>query len=131
MVCADEIISLADRIAREFNPEKIILFGSYASGSPSEDSDVDLMVVMPYRGPSYSAASRVRIAINVRFPLDVIVRSPAELIRRLAMNDFFLMDIVEQRLVLHDANDCGMGQQGRKRLRRRLHFTQIPKIQPI
>ena len=37
----------ARAIADEFQPDKIILFGSYAYGTPNEDSDVDLLVIMP------------------------------------------------------------------------------------
>lgn len=44
------IKKLCERIAREFKPEKIILFGSQAYGCPTEDSDIDLLVVMPYSG---------------------------------------------------------------------------------
>ena len=49
MVSREAIQKYADAIAREFRPEKIILFGSHAYGEPTEDSDVDLMVVMPFR----------------------------------------------------------------------------------
>jgi len=50
MVTRREINILARRIADRFQPSKIILFGSYAYGEPKEDSDVDLLVVMPVRG---------------------------------------------------------------------------------
>ncbi len=49
MVAKREIRSLVSRIASEFRPERIILFGSYAYGKPNEDSDVDLLVLMPYQ----------------------------------------------------------------------------------
>ena len=52
MVERSEIEDLAGRIAKEFKPERIILFGSYASGAPSPDSDVDLLVVLPHQGKS-------------------------------------------------------------------------------
>jgi predicted nucleotidyltransferase len=45
MIDKEDIVALAERIAREFAPERIILFGSYAYGTPTEDSDVDLLVV--------------------------------------------------------------------------------------
>jgi predicted nucleotidyltransferase len=131
MVSAGAIGSLADQIVRRFAPAKIILFGSYAAGSANEDSDVDLLVVMPHGGPSFRAASRIRWAIDSNFPLDVLVRSPNELRRRLAMRDLFLLDILEQGIVLHDGNDLRVGQQGRRRLRRRLHSAAVEKADSV
>jgi predicted nucleotidyltransferase len=127
MVGFKDIDRLVDQIARRFEPERISLFGSYATGTPTADSDIDLFIVMSHRGASYRAASRVRLSLDVNFPVDLIVRSPAEFKRRLAMNDFFLLDIVENGLVLHDANDSGVGREGRRRLRRRMPtMTPIP-----
>ena len=75
MVQAREILALSDAIAQKFSPEQILLFGSYASGQPTADSDVDLMVVMSHRGRSHEQAMRIRLATGVRFPLDLIVRA--------------------------------------------------------
>ncbi|MGC2692443.1 MAG: nucleotidyltransferase domain-containing protein, partial [Desulfobaccales bacterium] len=50
MVEDQTIQELCDRIVREFQPERIILFGSYAYGNPTPDSDVDLLVVLPFEG---------------------------------------------------------------------------------
>jgi predicted nucleotidyltransferase len=131
MISTQAIFDLADAVARTFNPERIVLFGSYAWGVPNEDSDIDVLVVMPYRGPSYNAATRIRLAVDVNFPMDIIVRSPVGMKRRLALNDFFIMDIVEKGVVLYDRHDSGMGQQSRRRLRRRLHSASLAKAEPI
>jgi predicted nucleotidyltransferase len=131
MVSPRSIERLADDIARLFHPRRIVLFGSYAAGTATPDSDIDLLIVMRHRGPDYAAASRIRLALDVSFPMDILVRSPAEVRRRLAMNDGFLSDIIQQGLVLHDCDDPGMGNQGRRRLRRRLHPTAIAKTQPV
>lgn len=70
MVSMEDIQALADRIVREFLPERIVLFGSYASGTASPDSDVDLLVVLPYQGKSWAKAAeirgRVRAAVSAR-----------------------------------------------------------------
>ena len=50
MVKVNDIHELARGIAREFHPERIVLFGSHAEGTAGPDSDVDLLVVMPFRG---------------------------------------------------------------------------------
>src|SRR5437764_2686323 len=72
----------ARQVAERFEPEKIILFGSHAYGTPHPDSDVDILVVMPARN-EVSQASRIRLAVPRRFPMDLIVRTPENLRRRL------------------------------------------------
>ena len=105
MVSLKEISEVAARIGRDFRPRKVILFGSYACGKPTEDSDVDLFVVMPFRGDEAYKAAEIRLAIHSPFPLDLIVRTPAEVRRRLAMEDWFIMDILEKGKVLYEAPD--------------------------
>jgi predicted nucleotidyltransferase len=60
------IRSFCNQVAREFRPQKIILFGSYAGGRPTEASDVDLLVIMPHRGSAVRKA--VEIEMKVRMP---------------------------------------------------------------
>lgn len=76
----------------EFRPDKFILFGSYAYGAPNADSDVDLLVVMPARD-HISQAVKIRLALPAPpFALDLLVRSPEKLQRRLAEGDSFLSE---------------------------------------
>src|SRR5262245_43970754 len=72
----------ARAIADEFHPDRIILFGSYAYGTPHEDSDVDLLVVMPARN-EHDQAVRIRRRLAAPFPVDLIVRTPKEMKWRL------------------------------------------------
>src|SRR6266478_638498 len=65
----------ARRIAEQFSPDQIILFGSYAYGTPHADSDVDILVVMPARN-QLDQAVRIELACEPCFPLDIIVRTP-------------------------------------------------------
>lgn len=104
MVTMEEIQALADRIAREFNPERIILFGSHAYGTPTTDSDVDLLVVLPHTGKTWEAATAIRARIQPTFPLDLLVRSPIQLCERLGMGDTFLTEIVERGKIVYEAN---------------------------
>ena len=62
-------------VAEQFQPDKIILFGSYAYGTPHEDSDVDILVVMPARNQLDQAVESVW-RFDPPFPLDLIVRTP-------------------------------------------------------
>src|SRR5271170_504509 len=68
----------ARAIAEEFQPDKIILFGSYAYGTPNEDSDVDLLVIMPAYNQRTQAV-RIMYRLTAPFPLDLIVRTPKEM----------------------------------------------------
>ena len=97
------ISSFARQVARQFKPQKIILFGSYAYGKPTEDSDVDILVVMPFKGRNPEKATEIWMATKPRFPIDIMVRKPAELKKRLRMGDFFLREITEKGKVLYEA----------------------------
>lgn len=102
MVSLEEIREFADRIVREFHPDRIILFGSYADGTATEDSDVDLLVVMPHEGKSWECAATVRSAVRPPFPVDLLVRSPLVLQRHLSQGDVFLAHVVRGGTVLHE-----------------------------
>jgi len=108
----------ARAIADEFHPDQIILFGSYAYGTPHEDSDVDLLVVMPARN-EHDQAVRIRWRLAAPFPIDLIVRTPKEMKWRLEEGESFSTTIVTQGKILYEKDDEGMGQKGRGRLRAR------------
>lgn len=105
MVEMDRIKSLSRRIAEEFRPERIILFGSYAYGEPTEDSDVDLLVIMPFVGKPVYKAIEIRSKIEPRFPLDLIVRTPKQVAERVAMDDWFMREIVEKGRTLYEEHN--------------------------
>ena len=109
MISQTQIHLVSDEIARRFQPERIILFGSYAYGTPTEDSDVDLLVVMPLPGKGRGRASDIRPYLNVTFPLDLVVCDPEYLEQRIAMNDFFLREITEKGELLYAGNHAGSG----------------------
>ena len=70
---------MVDRIVARFQPERIVLFGSYARGTAGPDSDVDLLVVMPVAGSKLEKQVEIRVALHdIRFPKDVIVVTPEE-----------------------------------------------------
>jgi predicted nucleotidyltransferase len=104
----------ARQVAERFRPDKIILFGSYAYGTPHADSDVDILVVMPARN-QIDQAVRIDCAIDPPFPLDLIVRTPKNMKRRLEEGESFLREITSKGKVLYEKIDAGMGAQGRSR----------------
>src|SRR5205823_8306109 len=114
----------ARAIVRRFHPDRIILFGSYAYGTPTPDSDVDLLVVMPTRN-QLEQAVRIDEAIEERgFPLDLIVRTPKSLQSRLRWGDCFLQDIVARGKVLYEKAHGTVAAQGRARPARRTASVQ-------
>ncbi len=98
-----QIRRVCDQIVRLFKPQRIVLFGSYAYGKPTKDSDVDLLVVMPFEGKGFRKAAEIHTRIDINFPLDLLVRSPEEMNRRLALGDFFLREITEKGRLLYAA----------------------------
>ena len=103
-VTRGQINAVVRKIVDEFNPEKIILFGSYAYGKPNIDSDVDMLVVMKSRErPTVRTARVIGSLLDIKtFPMDLIVRTPAELQQRLAIGDFFIEEIVSLGKVLYE-----------------------------
>ncbi len=70
---------MVNRIVRQFQPEKIILFGSHARGQGGPDSDVDLLVVMPVKGSKRKMAIQIGVALHdIRIPKDIIVTTPED-----------------------------------------------------
>ncbi len=105
MITRQEIQSTCDDIVREFAPLQVILFGSYAYGTPTEDSDVDLLVVMPVPKSEFiRKAIEIRQRIPYRFGMDLLVRSPEEIAYRVSYNDWFLREITEKGELLHGSN---------------------------
>jgi predicted nucleotidyltransferase len=96
-------------IVEEFQPEKIILFGSYAYGQPEFHSDIDLLVVTN-RHRRKSVFERDRLVAKVARPsgvaMDVIVRSPAELAYRLKIGDPFFREVMKKGQVLYERSQA-------------------------
>jgi uncharacterized protein len=103
----------ARQVAERFQPDKIILFGSHAYGTPHADSDVDVLVVMPTRN-QLDQAVKISLAIDPPFPLDILVRTPHNMQWQLAEGQSFLTEITSKGRVLYEMNDARLGAQGRK-----------------
>ncbi len=105
MVAINEIERFGRRIGDEFGAEKVVLFGSYAEGKAGEDSDVDLLVVIPFKGRSVDKSVEIRLKLRPGFPVDLLVRTPEKVRQRLDMGDNFIRDILEQGKVLYEADN--------------------------
>lgn len=91
------------RIVQELKPEKVILFGSYAYGTPNPHSDVDLLVIMKTNAsPKDRSWAISRLLLPRPFPVDILVKTPKEVDKALKSGDFFLKEILTQDKVLYD-----------------------------
>jgi predicted nucleotidyltransferase len=108
----------ARQVARRFQPQRIILFGSYAYGRPHVDSDVDILVVMS-APDELAKALQIWNALAPPFAVDLIVRTPKRLAWRLKAGDSFLCDIVQRGKVLYEKAGGAMGPKDRSGLQRR------------
>jgi predicted nucleotidyltransferase len=86
-------------LAREFRPKKIILFGSYAHGKPTKDSDVDLVVIMPFRGSDTKKVVEIRGRVEAPFPMDLLVWPS----KRARKTDYFTREIVSRGKVMYES----------------------------
>ena len=98
-----EIENFKKRIVEKFRPQKIILFGSYAYGTPGDESDVDFLVILPFKGKAAFKAAEVLDKTQPSIPVDPIVRTPGQVKTRLAQNDFFLREVMKRGKTLYEA----------------------------
>ena len=99
-----EIQKFVQELVLKFNPEKVILFGSFAYSKPSKSSDVDLLVIMKTNLRPIEQEVAIRKAISRNFPLDLIVFTPSQLREREKMGDFFIKTILEKGKILYEKN---------------------------
>ena len=91
------------KIIQELNPEKIVLFGSYAYGTPNPHSDVDLLVIMKTRSSHKDRSWAVsRLLLPRPFPVDILVKTPQEIEKALELGDFFVKEILTRGKVLYE-----------------------------
>ncbi len=104
MIRYNQILDLSKEIVQYFRPLRIILFGSYGYGSPTKDSDVDLLVVLPSVKHGPRKSWEILEKTNPRFPVDILVRTPRQIKKRLELKDWFIRDIINKGKVLYDAD---------------------------
>ena len=109
----DRLEEVKKRIVEAFDPHRIILFGSYAYGQPTPDSDIDLLIVMESDERPAARAMQVSRLLRPRpFPMDILVRTPGEIQHRLEIGDYFIREVLERGRVLYERRVSeGMGSQ--------------------
>lgn len=100
-----QIKEISNKIAKEYKPEKIILFGSWAWGEPRKDSDIDLFIVKKSEERRIERERQVqRLLLGTRLPVDVLVYTPEEVEKRLWLEDFFIKKIFQHGRNLYAAS---------------------------
>jgi predicted nucleotidyltransferase len=102
MASMQDIREVSDRIAEEFDPDRIILFGSCARGEPGPDSDVDLLVIVRFEGKPFWKSLEIMNRVNAPFPLDLLARRPDDTARRYAQGDPLIRDALDHGVVLYE-----------------------------
>ncbi len=97
MTTKEIVLEIVSKIKNQFKPQKIILFGSYAWGKPTEDSDIDLFIIMESSLRRDKRALQVQKMFSQRtFPLDIIVYTPEEVKQSLERGNLFIREILSQ-----------------------------------
>ena len=97
-----EIQKFVQELVLKFNPEKVILFGSFAYGKSSKSSDVDLLVIMNTNLRPIEQEVAIRKTIHRKFPLDLIVFTPSQIKKREEMGDPFIKTIFQKGKILYE-----------------------------
>jgi len=103
------IQEIVRQIVERFQPQKIILFGSYAHGAPTEDSDVDLLLVMEGDEQPLHLAAQVAAAVDHPFPLDILVFKPSEWEASLMRKGVFATEVMTKGVILYEARGPRVG----------------------
>ena len=98
----EKIEEYAKVIVKKFDPEKVILFGSYARGTPGPNSDADLLVVAQTTNTRRLAQDIDASLWGRTLPLDILVYTPETVAGRLSIGDFFMRDIIEKGRTLYE-----------------------------
>jgi len=99
----ERLRKISERLKKEYNAEKVILYGSYATGGATEDSDIDLFIIAPTNERFFQRMARVRMLIRdlcYKMPLSPIVLTTDEVEARLQRGDQFVEQIIKKGVYL-------------------------------
>ena len=106
MIETRQINEIVNRIATNYKPEKIILFGSYASGAFTDDSDLDFILVKETNKPRHKRGTEVRrLFYGLTIPMDFKIYTRDEFLRELSNPYSFLNSAIKESKVLYERKD--------------------------
>jgi len=97
-----EMQRIVTQISHNYAPEKIILFGSLASGRATDARDIDLLVIKKTDKNPWQRTREVNCLFEHTASIDLLVYTPEEIAARIEMNDFFILDIMEHGKVVYE-----------------------------
>jgi len=112
MVEFTDIKLFCNQVEKLFQPVKIILYGSYATGHQTKDSDVDILIVVPSNGTATFKAADILKAVSPNFKIDLLVSTPRQIKERLEKNDFLTRDIMTKGKIIYEAAGKGKSKKG-------------------
>jgi predicted nucleotidyltransferase len=105
MVTFEQIEDFCRKIVKGFNPLKVLLFGTYATGVPTVHSDVDILVILPFEGRAFLKSLEILNTTNPEFPIDLLARRPEDIDRRYRERDPLIREAIDNGRVLYERND--------------------------
>ena len=103
MIDSNKINEIISRIATRFNPDKIILFGSYAAGNPNNDSDIDLLIIKDTDLPRHKRSFDIQKSlIGSMIPIDILVYTTKEFDQEKNVKNSFLYSVIRSSKVLYE-----------------------------
>ena len=103
MITQAQIKEVTRRIVENYKPEKAILFGSYAKGNPSVDSDLDLLVIKNSHLPRYKRGSEIRKHLRgMKIPIDLVVYTNEEIARWQDIKMAFITTAIQTGVILYE-----------------------------
>lgn len=97
-----ELDQVVQRLVKEYQPEKIIVFGSMATGKVHEDSDVDLFVIKQTSRRSFDRLKDVARFLSRKIGIDCVVWTPQEVVEATRTNSFLRNEILTKGKVVYD-----------------------------
>jgi len=98
----EEVKKIVEQIVKNYNPEKVILFGSFAYGKPKKDSDVDLLIIKRTRKRFGARLFEVAKFIKSELGTDILVYTPKEWEEGLKKKYYFFQEINQKGKILYE-----------------------------
>ncbi|MEW6619481.1 MAG: nucleotidyltransferase domain-containing protein [bacterium] len=102
IVTQEQIDEVKRRIVENIKPEKIILFGSYASGNPTKDSDLDILIIKESNLPRYKRGREIRKYLRgLKIAIDLLVYTKEEIQKWSDVKPAFITTVMEKGKVIY------------------------------
>lgn len=103
-ISIEKVKEKATLIVKNFNPLKIILFGSIANDSQNQYSDADLLVILESNKSNIDLGVEISTSLKHDIPMDIIVKTPEQINKRLEIGDYFFQSIFREGITLYERN---------------------------